>query len=103
MLFLTKDKDNDGVNDDADVCPGTTIPETLGRDLGVNRFALIDDDFSFDTTASRGKGPGRSYTTEDTAGCSCTQIIAAQGLGNGHTKFGCSIGAMQNWNSLVNP
>ena len=103
VLFLTKDKDNDGVNDDADVCPGTTIPETLGRDLGVNRFALIDDDFSFDTTASRGKGPGRSYSTEDTAGCSCTQIIAAQGLGNGHTKFGCSIGAMQNWNSLVNP
>jgi hypothetical protein len=103
VLFLTKDKDNDGVNDDADVCPGTTIPETLGRDLGVNRFALMDGDFDFDTTASRGKGPGRSYTTEDTAGCSCTQIIAAQGLGNGHTKFGCSIGAMDNWISIVNP
>jgi len=39
----------------------------------------------------------------DTAGCSCEQIIDAQGLGNGHTKFGCSIGAMQNWISLVNP
>jgi len=105
VLFLTKDKDNDGVNDDADVCPGTTIPETLGRGLGVNRFALMDDDFDFDTTAPRGKGkgPGRSYTTEDTAGCSCTQIIDAQGLGNGHTKFGCSIGAMENWISLVNP
>jgi len=121
VLFLTKDKDNDGVNDDADVCPGTTIPEAFGRRLGVNRFALIDDDFIFDTRARRskhkgrdwgrdwgkhkgkGKGPGRSYTTEDTAGCSCTQIIAAQGLGKGHTKFGCSIGAMKNWISLVNP
>ena len=103
VLFLTKDKDSDGVNDDADVCPGTAIPEALGRDLGVNRFALMDGDFDFDTTASRGKGPGRSYTTEDTAGCSCTQIIAAQGLGKGHTKFGCSIGAMKNWISLVNP
>jgi len=103
VLFLTKDKDNDGVNDDADACPGTTIPETLSRDLGVNRFALMDGDFSFDTTASRGKGPGRSYSTEDTAGCSCTQIIAAQGLGKGHMKFGCSIGAMDGWVMLVNP
>jgi len=105
VLFLTKDKDNDGVNDDADVCPGTTIPETLGRELGVNRFALMDGDFDFDTTAPRGdgKGPARSYTTENTAGCSCTQIIDAQGLGNGHTKFGCSIGAMEHWSSLVNP
>lgn len=103
VLFLTKDKDNDGVNDDADVCPGTTIPETLGRDLGVNRFALMDSDFSFDTTASRGKGPGRNYTTEDTAGCSCTQIVAVQGLDEGHTKFGCSISAMDDWIWLVNP
>jgi hypothetical protein len=103
VLFLTKDKDDDGVNDDADVCPGTTIPEVLGRDLGVNRFALIDGDLDFDTTASKGKGPGRSYSTEDTAGCSCTQIIAAQGLGKGHSKFGCSIGAMDNWIKLVKP
>lgn len=101
VLFLTKDKDNDGVNDDADVCPGTVIPETLGNDLGVNRFALMDIDFSFDTTASKGKGPGRSYTTEDTAGCSCTQIVGAQGLGKGHTKFGCSIEVMDSWVELV--
>jgi len=105
VLFLTKDKDNDGVNDDADVCPGTAIPDTLSRELGVNRFALIDGDFDFDTIAPRGigTGPGRSYTTEDTAGCSCTQIIDAQGLGDGHTKYGCSIEAMDNWIFLVHP
>ena len=100
VLFLTKDKDNDGVNDDADVCPATTIPEILEHDLGKNRFALIDDDFDFDTNAPNGKGPGRSYTTIDTAGCSCTQIIDALGLGAGHSKFGCSISAMDDWKSL---
>ena len=97
VLFLTKDQDDDGVNDDADACPMTSIPELPSEGLGTNRFALTDADFGFDTTASQGNGPGRSYTTEDTAGCSCTQIIAAMGLGQGHSKFGCSIGVMDNW------
>ncbi|MEE8426211.1 MAG: hypothetical protein V3S15_02930, partial [Woeseiaceae bacterium] len=101
VLFLTKDIDDDGVNDDADVCPGTMIPEMPSERLGVNRFALTDGDFMFDTTASSGVGPRRSYSTEDTAGCSCTQIIAAQGLGRGHTKFGCSIEVMDDWVQLV--
>ncbi len=47
------------------------------------------------------KGPRRSFTTADTAGCSCEQIIAAQGLGQGHVKFGCSIGVMENWVTLM--
>ena len=101
VLFLTKDIDGDGVNDDADVCPGTTIPEMPSKRLGVNRFALTDGDFMFDTTASSGVGPRRSYSTEDTAGCSCTQIIGAQELGRGHTKFGCSIEVMDDWVQLV--
>ncbi|MDH3432051.1 MAG: hypothetical protein OEQ14_18785, partial [Gammaproteobacteria bacterium] len=77
VLFLTKDKDGDGVNDDADVCPATVIPEMLPNDLGTNRFALTDSDFEFDTNAPNGQGPGRSYSTLDTAGCSCSQIIDA--------------------------
>jgi len=101
VLFLTKDVDGDGVNDDGDVCPGTVIPEMLQDNLGKNRFALTNSDFDFDTNASNGNGPGRAYSTVDTAGCSCSQIIDAQGLGNGHKKFGCSIGAMDNWKKLV--
>jgi predicted extracellular nuclease len=101
VLFITKDVDGDGVNDDADVCPHTTIPETLGDALGTNRFALTDGDFQFDTNGPNGKGPSRSYSTEDTAGCSCAQIIAVQGLGEGHSKFGCSIGVMDNWARFV--
>ena len=97
VLFITKDLDDDGVNDDADVCPSTVIPEMLGNNLGKNRIALTDGDFDFDTNSPNGNGPGRTYSTVDTAGCSCSQIIDAQGLGNGHKKFGCSIGAMDNW------
>ncbi len=104
VLFLFKDADQDGVTDDADYCPETAIPEAIPtRKLGTNRWALTDGDFSFDTTAPNGKGPGRSYSTTDTAGCSCEQIVAAQGLGKGHSKFGCSIEVMDDWVSFVNP
>ena len=43
------------------------------------------------------------YDTEDTAGCSCEQIVDALGLGRGHIKFGCSNGAMKVWVKTVNP
>lgn len=97
VLFLTKDVDDDGVNDDADVCPSTVIPETLQDELGENRFALLDDDFDFETNSPEGVGPRKSYSTLDTAGCSCAQIIVAMGLDEGHEKFGCSVGAMNEW------
>jgi len=78
-------------------------PEDMPTDkLGVNRFADVDGDGVFDTTRSKGKGPGRHYTMADTAGCSCAQIIEAKGLGNGHVKHGCSIGAMDQWVAAVN-
>jgi len=98
------DLDKDGVLGADDFCPNTIIPESVpSRSLGVNRFALDAGYNVFDTMAPKGKGPRRSYTTGDTAGCSCTQIIELQGLGNGHTKFGCSISAMDDWVELVNP
>ncbi len=93
------DSDGDGVLDGDDVCPGTTIPEGVPtRGLKKNRYALTDGDTIFDSLPG---GAGDVFTTTDTAGCSCEQIIEAQGLGNGHTKFGCSIGAMREWVNLV--
>ena len=79
------------------------IPEAVPTvSLKPNRWALTDDDNKFDTvTKGNGNGPGRSYNTTDTGGCSCEQIIAEQGLGNGHTKHGCSISAMDDWVALV--
>ena len=77
----------------------------LGQ-LKPNHWALTaaGNGFDFDTVLKgKGKGPGRSYTIADTAGCSCEQIIEAQGLGNGLSKYGCSIGVMDSWVELVTP
>ena len=104
LLLRNGDTDGDGVADDLDVCPDTVIPEGVPtRRLGRNRFALVDSDGIFDTNRPPGRGPGVSFTIEETAGCSCEQIIDALGLGKGHVKFGCSIGAMEAWVDLVNP
>ena len=87
----------------SDHCPETVIPESVPTvRVGTNRWALVDGDLDFDTTSPTGKGPQRSYTATDTGGCSCEQIIEAQGLGVGHTKFGCSISAMDDWVNSVN-
>ena len=99
------DDDNDGVPDACgDVCLGTAIPESVPtQGLNPNHFALVDGDTTFDTNDPNGVGPGLSFTTEDTAGCSCEQIVDALGLGQGHLKHGCSPGVMQDWVDQVNP
>lgn len=99
------DADGDGVIDYDDFCPDTAIPESVPTvRLNPNHWALIDDGFEFDTLIKgKGKGPNRSYIIEDTAGCSCEQIIEAQGLGYGLTKHGCSISVMDDWVELVTP
>lgn len=92
------DADGDGVCGDEDLCVGTTLPESVPTvRLGTNRWADTDGDGDFDTTSSGGTGPGRAYTIEDTQGCSCSQIIATCGYGDGHTKHGCSISVMDAW------
>jgi uncharacterized repeat protein (TIGR01451 family) len=98
------DDDGDGVPDEcSDLCLGTVIPEAVPfRSLKANRYALVDGDLTFDTVVPPGGGPGDVFTTFDTAGCSCEQIVEAQGLGGGHLKHGCSLGAMRNWVNSVN-
>jgi hypothetical protein len=106
-LFVASDVDDDGVPDDVDVCPGTVIPESVPTvRLGVNRYALVDEDGIFDTTRPGRRGPAAPatlFTVGDTGGCSCEQIIDSQQLGLGHVKFGCSLSAMRDWLMLVNP
>jgi predicted extracellular nuclease len=104
VVGLFGDSDDDGVLDPVDVCPGTSIPESVPTNsLGTNRWALMDDDGVFDTSPPNGNGPGDSFTIGDTGGCSCEQIIEAMDLGSGHEKFGCSTGEMREWVELVNP
>jgi endonuclease/exonuclease/phosphatase family metal-dependent hydrolase len=104
VLYILNDEDDDGVPNDLDMCPGTVKPEGVPtQHLGTNRWALVDDDGVFDTTPPNGRGNGlnRTLTLGDTAGCSCEQIIEELDLGNGHVKFGCSIGVMENWMAAV--
>jgi Thrombospondin type 3 repeat len=93
-----EDADGDGEGDACDACAATVRPESVPTvQLGVNRFALTDGDTAFDTTPPQGGGPGAAFTLADTRGCSCEQIIDRLGLGEGHRKFGCSLGAMRSW------
>ena len=67
LELLIMDEDGDGVPDEDDLCPGTVIPESVPtRHLGVNRWALVDDDHHFDTmrwphssSLDRGQSPVR--------------------------------------------
>ncbi len=98
------DSDDDGICDADDACLDTVLPESVPTvRLGTWRWADVDGDGVFDTVESGGKGPSRAYTVEDTAGCSCEQIIEALDLGAGHSKFGCSISAMDDWLEIVSP
>jgi hypothetical protein len=94
------DPDADGVCGDAEVCDATVLPDDPSRGLGTNRWAANEEGV-FETVSPRGKGPSRSYTLDDTAGCSCSQIIEELDLGRGHEKFGCSISAMDEWVEAV--
>jgi len=89
--------DCDGVPDGFDFCPGTVVPESVptSGSLKPNHSALTDLSGVFTTAPPNPQGV--VYTIEDTAGCSCEQIVAAQGLGKGHLKHGCSFGVMNNW------
>jgi predicted extracellular nuclease len=105
IVGLYGDDDGDGVLDPADLCPATSIPEepvpTSGQ-LGKNRWALVDGDHYFDRRLA-GNEQKFDFSTKDTGGCSCGQIIDALGLGPGHTRNGCSTSVMLEWVGLVNP
>ena len=116
------DADGDGVCGDVDFCPNSAIDDwdagvPSRGSLGSNRWMYdasndVNGDGSF-TQGPTGNGKGGNngngqgnggtagWTLEDTGGCLCADIIAAEGLGNGHTKWGCSNGAMQNWVDFV--
>ena len=93
---VNPDADGDGVLDAADLCPGTRIPESApasGR-LGASRHALTEPNAAAFTGGRRARDV---FTIEDTRGCSCEQIVARSGLGQGHLKHGCSAGVMKVW------
>ncbi|HEV8583407.1 MAG TPA: thrombospondin type 3 repeat-containing protein [Methylomirabilota bacterium] len=99
------DEDNDGVCGDVDVCPHSASDQPDVK-LGVNRFANTNPATpEFETTPppGGGKGPKKSFTIFDTRGCNCKDIIDALDLGEGHSKFGCSISAMEDFIASLPP
>jgi hypothetical protein len=88
------DADSDGVPDVLDQCQNTNVPESapVSGSLGQTRYALRNG-----VKFSMGPKAKIEFTTSDTAGCSCEQIVAALGVGKGHLKYGCSKGVMKAW------
>jgi len=92
------DADGDDVPDLGDFCLFSASMEAPSKRLGTNRWADLDGDGVFDTTGKNASG--RTFTMDDTAGCSCSQIIDLCGYGSGHVAFGCSHSVMDWWTGL---
>jgi len=99
LTFQVPDSDDDGVDDVADICPDTVIDDPTKR-LGKNRWMW--DGGEWVTTESNGGGPDKSFTMEETKGCSCEQILdtlvdKTDRPFDGHYKFGCSSSVVEDW------
>jgi predicted extracellular nuclease len=100
VLFVTSDTDADGVPENLDHCPATVVPEAVPTvALKQNHYALVDADRIFDTLASQ--APPVVFTLDDTAGCSCEQILDRGGRATGERRFGCSSDTMTSWISSL--
>lgn len=99
------DDDADGICDDEDLCLGTPASDldagVPSRGLGNNRWADLDGDGVLEQGAPGKGGIQGPVTIEDLGGCSCAQIIDELELGNGHTFFGCSNSAIEDWLYIV--
>ncbi|MFH1725690.1 MAG: Ig-like domain-containing protein, partial [Elusimicrobiota bacterium] len=95
------DSDADGVPDDfdgeSDACP----------DSALDAMALNPNQYGQNGDAAFGAfevGPGNAqsavYDMAATRGCTCRQIAAALGVGEGQLKKGCAPGLMQKWTGL---
>lgn len=86
------DDDNDSVEDSADVCQQTVLPDDTPAKVKKNRyFANASGEFV------DGKGNLAGISVADAGGCSGSQIIDAAGLGKGHVKHGISKGELEAW------
>ena len=102
-IMVVVDNDDDGVLE-GDRCPGT-VTDVPTEDLGVNRHVWYGGE-NFTTLVPAKKGtfnPADSeFSIADTYGCSCEQILDSMSETleqdfEGHYKFGCSKGLIEDW------
>ncbi|MGQ7848737.1 thrombospondin type 3 repeat-containing protein [Granulosicoccus sp. 3-233] len=95
-----QDEDGDGVANSADLCPATLIPENTPLvNLRRNRFALTGNGAAPATFESTSR---RVFTTEDTGGCSCEQILEQPGFGGARqAEYGCVAATLIRWSRQV--
>jgi hypothetical protein len=83
------DEDGDGVSDPDDSCAGTVLPDRF-PELKTNRYAA-----NATGTFVSGLRNAPVYTAVQTKGCSGIQIIALEGLGAGHIRYGLSRSSLE--------
>jgi hypothetical protein len=99
------DSDGDGVFDAVDLCPATVIPESVPeRSLASWRFALTDDAAGEEGAPIpfTAQPANYTYTTADTAGCSCSQILSITGNRRAtERRSGCTRSTMERFLEAV--
>lgn len=112
------DKDDDGVEDKNDLCVSIIPPSEGDIDLNPNHYAwtgsIATDKFKMGAIPAKNKngkavGPNKSFTLNDTFGCSCLQIIDwlvaedSEKYGDmlGQREHGCSLGTMEEFIELA--
>jgi hypothetical protein len=95
------DPDVDGLCGGDDLCPDS-VPDMPTDGLGVNRWMVnAAGEWMTQGNSGGGRGPAFEVTLWDTGGCNCNDIIDGLELGNGHSKKGCSKGALEDWLELI--
>jgi len=95
--ILPVDNDGDGVYDHEDLCPGTTLPENLMRNLLPSHYSDVDGDHVFELGSNKGVSDSE-YSLTDTYGCSCQQILDKKpGKNLGEKFFGCTKHTINIW------
>jgi len=103
------DADSDGLCGEVDLCLGSVIPESVPTvELKVNRYAVsgaqVSGVFVFETKAPSGPGPRHLFTLEDTAGCTCEQILdQLVGPNSNQYRNGCSASVIETWMDHIGP
>lgn len=103
---LSCDEDRDGVLNESDLCPGTSIPEVRvpTERLNEKKYALTRGEYDKNgyaifTSVTRNKQSSNVYTTENTSGCSCEQILDAlrRDAESSEYKLGCKENTLEDW------